>query len=190
MIELVLLAAVGAALFIAFVGMGLKGAPRHIPDSSTVAAMGEMVRLEGVSFPNAGRLFDDREYQMLCSNPYLQQVAKRFRKERQELAIQWISILLADLNTLWAFRRFLIRHGAPAHFREELDIMQTFVISVALLYVLRILVHAFGPYALSSTTRNARHLVDKMSYATAGVLSRIPPARLADVQRNWTQTAA
>ena len=190
MTELILFALVGAGLFGVFLFLGLKGTPKKLPDSSIVTAVGQMVRLEGLSFPHARRLLDDEEYQLLCSNPYLQQVAKKFKKERQELAIQWVSILLTDLKTLWSFRRFLIRHGAPARLGEELQIFETFVLSIVLLNLLKIQIGMFGPFALTNTTRRARRGVDKMSYATAGILSRIPKAGWDEVQRNWSQSVA
>src|ERR1700688_1559062 len=110
---LLLFMIVGVALFTGFLAMSLRGAPREVPDRSALSAVSEMVTLEGSTFANPNRLLDDTEYQILLSNPDLRQVAKRFREERKDLAILWISSLLVDLKRLWRFRRFLIRRGVP-----------------------------------------------------------------------------
>src|ERR1700676_1397936 len=167
MIELILFATVGVGLLAGFLALSFKGSPRKLPESSVLTAVGEMVRLEGLAFTNAAGLLDDAEYRLLCDNIYLQEVARSFRKERQELALMWISMLQTDLRTLLRFHRFLIRRGASAQVREELQILGTYVASVVLLSMLKTSIYAVGPFALSRTTRRARALVDKMSYTAA-----------------------
>jgi hypothetical protein len=189
MIELFLFVIIGIILFAGFLVLGFKGSPRTAPDSSVVSAVGQMVRLEGLAFPNAPVLLDESEYQLLCSNPYLHEVAKRFRRERQELAIAWISLLQADLKTLWRFHRFLISRGAPSQFREEIEILQTYILSVILLSVLKALIRTSGPFALSRAARRARRLVDNMSDAAANSLGRIPPTGWPELERSWASAA-
>lgn len=190
MIGLILFTIVGVVLFAAFLAIGLQGTPKNLPDSSAVSAVSQMVSLEGPSLMNPRRLLDDGEYQMLLSNPELQQVAKRLRKERQELAILWISTLLSDLSVLWRFRRFLIRRGVAAGFREEFGILQSFVLSVVFLNLLKISIHAFGPFVLSRMIRDSGSFVDKMSYSAASVLGRVPQAGWPEIERNWIRSAA
>ena len=112
MTVLLLFMIVGIAMFAGFLAMSLRGAPKEVPDTSALSAVSEMVTLEGSTFANPNRLLDDTEYQILLSNPDLRRVARRFREERRDLAILWISSLLVDLKRLWHFRRFLIRRGA------------------------------------------------------------------------------
>lgn len=190
MTSVLLFAILGLILFASFLLIGLRGAPRAVPDSSAVGAVSEMLVLEGASFPNPNRLLDDTEYQILLSNPDLQQVARRFRKDRQELLLLWISVLLADLKTLWRFRQFLIRNGVSATFREEADIFLVFALSLVLLTLMKVSIRLLGPFAFARTTRRARRGVEKMSYATAGVLGRIPPAGWAEIGRTWARNAA
>ena len=135
-------------------------------------------------------MLDDSEYRLLCSNLYLQEVAKRFRKERQELAIIWISTLQADLRTLLRFHRFLIQRGASSQLQEELQILGTYVASIILLSMLKTSVHAVGPFALSRTSRGARALVDKMSCTAAQTLGRIPQAGWPELERSWSNGLA
>jgi hypothetical protein len=185
MIELILFTTVGLGLLSGFLALGFQGPPHKTPDAFVLTAVGQMVRLEGLAFTNAGGLLDDAEYRLLCSNLYLQEVAKRFRKERQELALVWISMLQADLRTLLRFHRFLIRRGASAQVQEELQVLGTYVASVILLSALKTSVYAVGPFALSRTTRRARALVDKMSYTAAQTLGRIPQAGWPELERGW-----
>ena len=60
MIELILFATVGLGLLAGFLALGYQGAPRKIPESSVLVAVGQMVRLEGLAFTKrprvAGRL--------------------------------------------------------------------------------------------------------------------------------------
>src|ERR1700726_1912547 len=174
MIDLILFATVGVGLLAGFLALSFKGSPRKLPESSVLTAVGEMVRLEGLAFTNAAGLLNDAEYRLLCSNIYLQGVAKSFRKERQELALTWISMLQTDLRTLLKFHRFLISRGASSKFQEELEILGTYVASVVLLSMLKTSIYAVGPLALCRTSRCARGLVDRMSHTTAQTLGRIP----------------
>jgi hypothetical protein len=188
--SLLLFAVLGLILFISFLWIALRGAPRAVPDSSALGAVSAMLALEGSSFPNPNRLLDDTEYQILLSNPDLRRVARQFRKERQELVLLWISGLLADLKMLWRFRQFLIRQGVAATLREEFDIFLVFAISLSLLTFMKVSTRTLGPFAFARTNRRARRGVEKMSYATAGVLGRIPATVWPEIGRNWARTSA
>ena len=176
---------VGIGLLTGFLALSFQGSPRKVPESSVMTAVGEMVRLEGLAFTSAAGLLDDAEYRLLCSNIYLQEVAKRFRKERQELAITWISMLQTDLRTLLRFHRFLISRGASSKLQEELEILGTYVASVVLLSMLKTSIYALGPFALCRTTRCARRLVARMSHTTAQTLGRTPAVGWLELERSW-----
>lgn len=191
MINLILFAILGLALFGSFIFIALQGSPRtSLPDSSAVQAVTEMINLEGSSFSTAKRLLDDTDYQLLCSNPDLRRLAERLRKERRELALTWISLLQGDLLTLWRFRRFLIQRGVPSSVSEELGTLQSLVLSLMLLSFIRLSIRAVGPFALPRATRQAGQLVDRMSKGAALVLGRIPAAGWAEIERSWVKSAA
>jgi hypothetical protein len=192
MIALIMFAIVGLGLFAGFLGFAVgfkRGRRRGAPDSSVVAAVGHMVRLEGLAFPHAACLLDDSEYRLLTSNPYLQEVAKRFRRERQDLAIAWISMLQGDMKTLWRFHRFLIRQGAPARFQEELQILQTYVLSVVLLSMFKLVIASGSSFALARSARRAERLVGRMSTVVSNGLVRIPQAGWPELERSWASAA-
>ncbi len=181
---------VGLILFFVFLKIAIQGPQADAPDSNAVLAVRQMVHLHGLSFPSAQRFWDPAEYEMLRSTAELRQVTSVFRRERQELALLWISLLLDDVQTLWRFRRFLVRNAIHAKVGEELQILQTAIGAVAFLSLLRISVHLAGPFALAGGARRARRLVERMSYASAGVLDRMPRAGWADVERDWLKSLA
>jgi hypothetical protein len=98
-------------------------------------------------------------------------------------------MLQADLKTLWRFHRFLIRQGAPARFQEEFQILQTYVLSVVLLSMFKIMVTTGGNFALSRSARRAERLVGRMSTAVANGLGRIPQAGWPELERSWASAA-
>jgi hypothetical protein len=187
MIAILLFVIVGLILFGSFMVIGFQGTPKAVPDSSAVTAVSQMVNLTLV---DSNRLLDDTEYLLLRSNPALVEVAEQLCKQRKELALLWISTLLSDLKALWRFRRFLIRSGAPTTFREEYGILQTFILSVCLLNLMKASIRIAGPFALPRAGRRAGRLVVQMSYAAASVLRRIPSTGWPEVERSWTSGVA
>ncbi len=190
MINLILFAILGLALFGSFIFIALQGSPKSLPDSSAVRAVTAIINLEGSSFANARRLLDDTDYQLLSSNPDLRRLAERLRNDRRQLALTWISLLQGDLINLWRFRRFLIQQGVPSSVKEELGTLQALVLSLVLLNVLRVSIRTVGPFALPRATRQAGQLVDSMSKGAALVLGRIPVAGWAEIERSWVKSAA
>jgi len=190
MIGLLFFTILGVALFIGFLAISLRGASKSVPDSSALSAFSQIVTLEGSSFANPSRLLDDTEYQIFLSNPDLHKIARQFRKERQELALLWISSLSSDLKTLWRFRKFLIRQGVPATLGEEFETLRVVVLSLMLLSAVKASIRICGPFVFARVTRRARHGVDQMSYATAGLLGRVPRTGWAEIERNWARSAA
>jgi hypothetical protein len=190
MIGLLIFALLGLVLLAGFVILGVMGRPQNAPDSSAMSAVSQMVKLEGIAFAHPRLLLDDTEYQILLATPELHRIAKKLRKERQELVLLWISVLQNDLITLLRFRRFLIRRGVPVGLQEELQTLQRFVLTLVVLNTLKISIRMVGPFALPSTTRHAGRLVDRMSRGVALVLSRIPAAGWPEIERTWIRSAA
>jgi hypothetical protein len=190
MIDLFLFILAGLVLLIVFVFLGLQGPPKTDADASALTALGHMVVLEGPSFVQGDRLLDDAEYRLLKSNPDLNQVAARLRRDRRELALLWINALLKDLDALWRFRQFVIQRGAPTKFGEEWVIIRSFVVALVFLNLLKLSVLTLGPFAFARIARHAYRPVDAMSQAAASALGRIPSTGWPDLERAWTRTAA
>jgi hypothetical protein len=189
-IQIASLVFVGLALFSVFLKLAIQGQPSAAPDSNAILAVRQMVHLRGLSFPSAQRFWDPAEYEMLRATPELRDVTATFRKDRQTLALAWISLLLDDVYSLWRFRRFLVRNGVQAKIGEEFQILQTAIGAILFLNFLRIFLRIAGPFALAGAASRARRLVEGMSYASAGVLDRLPRAGWADVERDWQKSAA
>jgi hypothetical protein len=190
MMSLLLFVFTGLGFFVAFLAIGLSGHTENAPDTSAVSAVGHMIQLRGYSFANSRRLLDDSEYRILVANPALQTVAKRLLAERKELILEWIGVLMADMNSLWRFRRFLVRHGVETGIGEELRILGMFTTSVGLLIILKTSVRVAGPFALIQPSRRADAVVEKMSDAAASLLERVPSAAWSDIERSWAGSAA
>src|ERR1700722_483913 len=185
MIQILSLVLLGAILFFVFLKLAIQGPSASAPNSSAVLAVRQMVHLDGLSFAGGQRLLDAGEYQMLNATAELREVAARYRKERQGLALGWISLLLSDVHGLWRFRRFLVRSGVPATLNEEIQILSDAVQAMVFLSFLRVIIHTFGPFAFSGAARNAQGMVEKMSYTSAHVLDRLPQHGGYKIGRNW-----
>jgi len=190
MIQLSFFIAAGCVVLLAFVVLGLQGPPRTDAGDAALAAVTQMINLEGTSFVRGDLLMDDADYRLLRSNPDLHLVASQLRRDRRNLVLLWIATLLGDLRTLRRFRRFLISHGAPTSFREEWLILRSFVSAIIFLNLLRISVIIFGPFAFSRISGRVSNPVNVLSGTFAGVLGRIPSASWPDLQRAWMSVAA
>jgi hypothetical protein len=190
MISLIFFAVVSLGFLAAFFLLGVKRRPATSTNIPAITAVGQMIRLGGLSFGNSGRMLDDSDYRSLAANPRLRGVAQQFRSERQKLVLQWIAALLCDLQSLWRFRRVLVRHGAPVRPGEEFKIFKTFVCCWALLFALKVLVRVAGPFAVGSLVRQAVGFVGKMSDVTAGTLARVPSSVWPEIERSWAAQAA
>lgn len=190
MIQILSLVVFGVVLFLVFLKIALQGPSASAPDSSAVLAVRQMVSLDGLSFAAGLRLLDSTEFDMLGSTPELREVAATYRKERQALALVWISLLRSDVNGLWRFRRFLVRNGVSATMGEEMQILSDAVRAMLVLTFLRVVIMTFGPFAFSGAARNAHRMVEQMSEASARVLDRMPRHGWAEVERAWQKSAA
>ena len=190
MTQVAILVVIGSVLFFVFLKLAIQGPSAGTPDSTAIIAIRKMVQLNGLSFPGAQRLWDPTELEMLESTPELRAVTITFRKERRSMALLWTSLLLDDVNSLWRFRRFLVRNGAPANLGEELQILQTAFFAVLFLSSLQVLLRVAGPVAIGGTARRARRMVEKLSISSARVLDRMPRAGWAEVERDWQKSLA
>ena len=105
---------------------------------------------------------------MLRSNSALYQVAAKLRKDRRELALLWIAMLLSDVTALWRFRRFVIRRGAPTRTGEEWGVLRSlFAAKLIFLNLLKLSVLILGPFVFARMARYASRPVDAMSRAAS-----------------------
>lgn len=190
MTPLFLLVIAGVGLFAAFLFIAFGGKKAPQPHVDAVTAVGQMIRLGGLSFTNSKRLLDDSEYRVLIAHPQMKGVAKHLLSERRQLVLQWIEVLSSDLTTLWRFRRFLVRRGAPVQPGEEFKVLRTFVFCWALLMGLKLAIRVAGPFALPGLVRQANGFVGRMSDVTASTLGRLPTSGWMEIERSWAAQAA
>ena len=183
-------AVLGLVLFGCFLFVGLWDFPGKVNERPVVEAVKQMVKLEGLAFPGAALLSDDSDYRLLLTRPELRQTARKLRRSRRELSIEWIAMLRTDLKSLYRLRRFLVSHGASSGLGEELKIAGAFLLTFLLLEWGGLVVRVAGPFALRGMARRVRAVVDLMSYAPALALSRIPQTGWPEVQRDWAAGAA
>jgi len=190
MISMVFFLVVGVALLGVFLLLGPKRNAGISRDVSAVTAVAQMIRLGCLSFTNSKRLLDDSEYRVLLAEPRLHKVARKLRSDRRDLVLQWASVLQSDMNSLWRFRRLLVRHGATVKANEELQVLQTFLCCWGLLVSVKVAVRLAGPFAAPRLVRQANHFVGGISDVVAGTLSRVPAAVWPEIERNWAAQAA
>ena len=190
MTVIVLFALLGFVLFGCFLYIGLWDFPASVSNPPAVQAVRKMVKLDGLSLAGARILSEDGDYRALLSHPALRETARKLRRDRRFLFLQWMRMLRNDLKKLYRFRRFLVRCGAHAGWGEELKILGAFLLALSLLQSAAFLVWIAGPFALRGATRRARRLVETMSYAPALALSRIPQAGWRELERDWDANPA
>ena len=184
---MILVVAVIAAfiLFFSIVLVSINASPRNSAKRSALIAVDEILKLDSMSIKNVNRMFDGSEYRALKENPALAQIAGRLRKDRQQLALTWLSLLRKDLKKLFRFHSFLIRGGVPAELGEELEILYTLVWSLLFLAVLKSFVRVCGPFAFHGVTHRARLTVQALCHASAKLLSKLPSNQWQDIAQNW-----
>jgi len=190
MTAIVIFALLGFVLFCCFLYIGLWDFPASVNNPPAVQAVRKMVKLNGLSLAGARVLSDDSDYRALLSHPALRETARKLRRDRQRLFLQWMRMLRNDLKELYRFRRFLVRCGADVGWGEELKILGAFLLALSLLQSAAFIAWIAGPFALRGATRRARRLVETMSYAPALALSRIPQTGWTELERNWDAGAA
>lgn len=165
--------------------VAFESAPRNGMNSAALIAVSEMVKLDSLSMRNANRILDSSEYLLLRSDPALTKVARRFRSERRQLALMWLSLLLGDLRKLARFRAFLVRSGLPSNTKQEIEIFSRLACSLIFINLLKTLVFIFGPFVLHGLIQRAKVPLEGMSRATATLLNELPASQWHDVARGW-----
>ena len=190
MIGLILLLVIGVVLAILFAIALWRGTPKPQETRETARIVFEVVDLSGLSFEQAGILFDDSDYRILHAVPALKNIAWNLRRDRRRLALLWLKLLRKDLSSLWRFSRLLTSYGASADPREELRVATSAIFGFVMLWCLSAIILIGGPFVLPALLRSARFRVEKLSLSCAGLLGRIPQARWGEIQDAWTIEAS
>jgi hypothetical protein len=185
MTQLVLFLIAGAVLLLLFVLFALSGRAPARDETLPLGALENIVSLPGLAFGKMDLLLNDRDYRMLGSKPGLQRLARRLRQDRGRIILLWLELLQEDIRNLWRFRRLLVRNGISVGLGEECRIAATGVVGLALLFSLRVVVAAAGPFALVHLLRGARYQVETACRLCAELLSRVPPSGREVIARQW-----
>lgn len=186
--QLILLLSFGVLLLAIFAGALLVRAFRAArgTDSFSVTEISTVLALPGLNFPNAPLLFSRSDYELLCSAPSLTCLARELSRERTRLVRLWLRLLGKDVLTLWRFRRFLVRHGAPAGVVEELGVAAAALSMLVSLTLLRVGVSIVGPFVLVELLRGTPRLAGSIQHVCARALASLPQGRLAQVREAWS----
>ena len=185
MTELLVFLIVGIVFLVLFLLLAMESRPATSGNEALTDALQRIAQLQGLSFARPDLLLNDRDYQFLSSTPKLRPLAKHLRRERQDIVLAWLQFLQEDMNTLWRLLRFLVRHGAPTTFWDELLIGTRFAAANIFLYVLRSIVALTGPFVLPQAVRLARVQVDNAFRVCANLLALMPSIDLEQLERRW-----
>jgi hypothetical protein len=184
--ELLMSLILGLLFFLVFFYLALRGEPSQANDWA-LNEVYRIVDLQGLPFANPDLLFRPTDYEMLRSRPQLLPLAKQLNRDRRDIVLSWLRLLEADVKTLWRFRRFLTRNGAPVTSAEEVRVAATAMLALVALGTLRVLVACLGPFRLASFLRQTRQLAEATLQLSADLLGRLPRAIWPEVDRRWNK---
>jgi hypothetical protein len=173
----------GVVLLVFFLLTLRKSVSTQKEPSANLAMLVQMVSLPGLSFTSPELLFDEGDYAFLRSTPDLAEVAQRFRRDRRRLVLHWLTLMERDVFSLWRLRRLVARHGVSSGVGEEWRVMAASVGVLVLLFFLRVLVWIAGPFAPFGMLRSSRARLEMVSSSCAGLLARVPEAKLDELRR-------
>ncbi len=183
--QLVVFLVAGAVFLLLFLLWFLRGQRRESDQTLPLGALNQIVSLRGLAFRKSELLLDDVDYRMLSSRPGLRPLARQLRCDRRRIVSLWFELLQEDIKKLWSFRRLLVRHGVSVGLAEECRIAATALLALTLLYLLRVVVAAAGPFTVAQLLRGAADQVEAASRLCAALLSQVPPSSRAQLEREW-----
>lgn len=172
-----------ALLFVFFLGFGR----RKLQENTLNQTYPPVAGLSAVCGPHFDALFREEDYRKLRLKPELKSVCESFRRDRRRIVLMWLAELRRDVRILWEFRRFLVRNGLRATFREEAGVVSAALLALAYVNVVRIAVSIVGPFALVAALRNARHVVEKLSNRDVALLAHVPAPRRVEIEQRWSR---
>ena len=190
MIQLLLMVFIGILLLgFALFALGRKSRTKSEDYSDSEGELLRMLRLSSLEF-DATNLFSDTDYRFLASEPQLRSLARELRKDRRDIALEWLRELQKDVFSMWRFRSFLTRLGVTVGMRNELSEAFRSLLLLSLLCVVRVSVWFFGPYVFGKTAIAVRTSVENVKQSCAATLSDLPRERWPQIAAEWQRVQA
>ncbi len=185
MIQLLLMAFIGILLLcFALFALGRKSRTKSEDCSDSEVELLRMLRLGSLEF-DASILFSDTDYRLLASEPQLRSLARELRKDRRDIALDWLRELQKDVFSMWRFRSFLTRLGVTVGMRNELSEAFRSLLLLSLLCVVRVSVRLLGPYTFGRTAVSVRTSVENLKRSCVATLSNLPRERWPQAAAEW-----
>ena len=190
MIQLLLMAFIGILLLcFALFALGRKSRTKSEDCSDSEVEVLRMLRLGSLEF-DATILFSDTDYRLLASEPQWRSLARELRKDRRDIALDWLRELQKDVFSMWRFRSFLTRLGVTVGMRNDLSEAFRSLLLLSLLCVVRVSVRLLGPYAFGKTAVTVRTNVENLKRSCVATLSNLPRERWPQIAAEWQRVQA
>ena len=190
MIQLLLMAFIGILLLcFALFALGRKSRTKSEDCSDSEVELLRMLRLGSLEF-DATILFSDTDYRLLASEPQWRSLARELRKDRRDIALDWLRELQKDVFSMWRFRSFLTRLGVTVGMRNDLSEAFRSLLLLSLLCVVRVSVRLLGPYAFGKTAVTVRTSVENLKRSCVATLSNLPRERWPQIAAEWQRVQA
>jgi len=190
MIQLLLMAFIGILLLcFALFALGRKSRTKSEDCSDSEVEVLRMLRLGSLEF-DATILFSDTDYRLLASEPQWRSLARELRKDRRDIALDWLRELQKDVFSMWRFRSFLTRLGLTVGMRNDLSEAFRSLLLLSLLCVVRVSVRLLGPYAFGKTAVTVRTSVENLKRSCVATLSNLPRERWPQIAAEWQRVQA
>ena len=190
MIQLLFMAFIGILLLcFALFALGRKSRTKSEDCSDSEVEVLRMLRLGSLEF-DATILFSDTDYRLLASEPQWRSLARELRKDRRDIALDWLRELQKDVFSMWRFRSFLTRLGLTVGMRNDLSEAFRSLLLLSLLCVVRVSVRLLGPYAFGKTAVTVRTSVENLKRSCVATLSNLPRERWPQIAAEWQRVQA
>ena len=190
MIQLLLMAFIGILLLcFALFALGRKSRTKSEDCSDSEVEVLRMLRLGSLEF-DATILFSDTDYRLLASEPQWRSLARELRKDRRDIALDWLRELQKDVFSMWRFRSFLTRLGVTVGMRNDLSEAFRSLLLLSLLCVVRVSVRLLGPYAFGKTAVTVRTSVENLKRSCVATLSNLPREQWPQIAAEWQRVQA
>jgi hypothetical protein len=185
MIELTITLVSAVLCLILFLVFRLKReAPPHDFDRTTEH---QIAGVTAVYVEHLETLFGREDYKRLGATPKLRPVRAQFRRERRWLVLMWLDELRRDIRMLRKFRRFLVAKELRASLGEELRALLAAVYALASVALVRLMVSAFGPFAVRGVLRKVQAPVARLAGDALHLLERVPSEMRPEIERTWAR---
>jgi hypothetical protein len=147
--------------------------------------LGDFIELRGLSLKNFSLLFSASDWKILVAEPRLVPIAKRLRMDRRTLALRWLAAVRLDVVSLWRLHRLLTAYGVSQGLGAELATTARAAGILTFIFVLRLCVFVFGPFAFQDIADWSRQAIETYSQGCRAALERLPRNKLAEFSAEW-----